>query len=70
MSVFGRAERFFNWLPFRFTINFPVDVLTGRIAGRDTLAGIAVQLLWIVLLFGISRVVWKHGMRKFVAVGG
>lgn len=70
LSVFGRAERLFIWLPFRYTINFPVDVLTGRVAGREAFAGIAAQLLWIALLFGISRIVWSRGMRKFVAVGG
>lgn len=70
LSVFGPAEKVLNWMPFRYTINFPVDVLTGRVSGGAAWTGIAVQAVWILLLYGISRMVWARGMRRFVAVGG
>ncbi len=70
LSVFGRAEAVLNWMPFRYTINFPVDVLSGRVSGPEAWQGLAVQAVWVLLLYGSSRLVWRAGMRRFVAVGG
>ena len=71
LSVLGsRAEKMLNWLPFRYTINFPVDVLNGRISGNAYWTGLLAQLAWIVLLSGAAAWIWRSGSRKFVAVGG
>lgn len=71
IDVLGeRIARVLRWMPFQYTINFPVDVLNGRIAGSGLFQGIAVQLLWIGLLAGLSAWVWKIGSKKYVAVGG
>lgn len=59
-----------NYLPFKYTVNFPVDVLNGRLAGTDILKGLLVQLMWILLLSGVSRLLWRSGTKKYIAVGG
>ena len=71
ISVLGeRVAGVLRWMPFQYTINFPVDVLNGRIAGMGLLQGIAVQLIWIGLLSGLSAWIWHVGSKKYVAVGG
>lgn len=71
IDVLGEdAARVLRLLPFQYTINFPVDVLNGRIAGADAVRGLLVQILWILLMSGLTAWVWKVGSRKYVAVGG
>lgn len=71
LSVLGsQTEKVLNWLPFRYTINFPIDVLNGRIAGDDTWKGLLVQLLWILILYGLAKALWHRGTKKYIAAGG
>ena len=71
LDVFGpRVVAVLNWLPFRYTCNFPVDVLCGRIAGADILLGCAAMIGWILVLVVASLAVWRAGLRRYVAAGG
>ncbi len=61
-----------DWLPFRYQIGFPVELMTGA---YDTNLGTAVLLLvrqWIMvgLFLGIAALVWSRGVRRFSAYGG
>jgi ABC-2 type transport system permease protein len=70
LSVFGRrGEAVLGALPFRFTIQFPTEILCGRLDGPRVLQGFGVSLLWILLLTASSWVLWRRGIRRFVAVG-
>jgi ABC-2 type transport system permease protein len=70
LSVFGPGpEAVLRALPFRFTIQFPTDVLCGRVAGLDIAWGLLAAAAWSVLLFALARAVWAVGIRRFVAVG-
>lgn len=71
LDVFGReAAAVLGYLPFKYIVNFPVDVLSGRLAGPDVLAGCLTQALWIALLSGLGALLWKRGIRKYIAAGG
>ncbi len=56
-------------LPFRWMISFPVELLLGRVAPAEALAGLVVQLVWLCLAFALLRVVWRAGVRAYSAVG-
>ncbi len=56
-------------LPFRFTIQFPTDVLCGRVAGADLAWGLAAAAAWSGLLLVLARAIWAAGLRRFVALG-
>ncbi len=58
------------WLPFRYTMAFPVDALMGRLDENQWLIGFVAQVLWIVLFVCLRRVLWHLGLRKYTAVGG
>ncbi len=71
LDIFGEGMGgVLKLLPFSYTINFPVDVLSGVTSGTQVVAGFGMQLLWIVVLFGLSSFLWKIGSRKYVAAGG
>jgi len=70
LSVFGPGpEALLRALPFRFTIQFPVEVLCGRVAGAELLSGLALAVGWAAALFVLCRALWAAGVRRFVAVG-
>ncbi len=70
LSVLGPGwEAALGALPFRFTIQFPTEVLCGRVAGPELLSGLGLAALWTLLLYGLARLVWALGVRRFVAVG-
>ncbi len=71
LDVFGEGVvRVMRFLPFLYTVNFPVNVLTGRTAGGEVVLGCLVQLLWIAALSFLSVRLWNQGLKKYIAAGG
>lgn len=56
-------------LPFVYTFFVPTQLYLGKISVRDGLKGLAIELIWIVLLYLIIKFVWKKGLKKYEAVG-
>jgi ABC-2 type transport system permease protein len=63
------VEAIANWLPFKWSFFFPIDVLVGDMSNRDLLEGLGMQLLWIVVLTALFLVVWRFAIRRYSAVG-
>ncbi len=60
-----------QWLPFYYQAYFPVAIITGRVPDLAAANhGIAIQLLWVLLLMAGGRVLWHRGLRRHTAVGG
>jgi ABC-type uncharacterized transport system permease subunit len=57
-------------LPFQTQANIPVSIYVGRITGVDALRGLAVQLVWVVVLGLVARFVWSRALRRVVIQGG
>ena len=55
--------------PFNWMIAFPITVVLGWVQPGDMALGFAMQLLWLGLSFGLVVVLWKHGIRRYSAVG-
>lgn len=56
---------------FRSMIAFPVEVLTGAVASAAAIwRGLATQLLWVLVWWGVYELVWRRGIRHYGAVGG
>jgi ABC-2 type transport system permease protein len=69
LTVFGALEPALRALPFRFTISFPTEVLAGRVPMADVLPSLGIASLWALGLYALARLVWRVGVRRFVAVG-
>ncbi|NGP61605.1 hypothetical protein FLT15_25620 [Paenibacillus thiaminolyticus] len=71
LEVFGETVNgWFSLLPFKYTIYFPVNVLTGRIPASESLDVIAIQCGWIVILAGTAHIAWRIGLKRYVGLGG
>jgi ABC-2 type transport system permease protein len=56
-------------LPFRWMVSFPVELALGRVDPRGAALGFVAQAVWIALAFLGLRVGWRHGVRRYGAVG-
>ena len=63
----GALARF---LPFRYMLGFPVEMITGMIPRGEAIAQLAIQWGFVAGLFLLSRVTWRIGLRRFAAFGG
>ena len=58
------------FLPFRAIYAIPVTLLTTAMDRHDIKEAIGVQLIWIVILFLFSELMWAVGNKKLVVQGG
>ena len=71
LEVFGNTFMAINnFLPFKYTVNYPVNILNGKIAPDQILPGMLIQLAWIAVTWLLAQVLWREGGRRYVAVGG
>lgn len=57
-------------LPFKYGNYFTTKVLMGKMSVDETLFGLAIQAFWIFAMFGIARIVWRRGIKRYQAYGG
>ncbi|MCI0571806.1 MAG: ABC-2 family transporter protein [Myxococcaceae bacterium] len=59
-----------DWLPFRYQIGLPVELMTG-VLGREAAVRLLVQQwLWVGVLMVLGHVLWQRGLKRFGAYGG
>jgi ABC-2 type transport system permease protein len=58
-----------GFLPFRWMLGFPVELLLGRLTPAQAWQGLAAQLIWVVVSLVVIRLVWRAGVRLYSAVG-
>jgi len=58
-----------DYLPFRFTISFPVEILSGRLSPQQLVTGLVTMLGWFVVMLALYRWLWRKGLRQFSAYG-
>lgn len=57
-------------LPYRYSLSFPIEILRGRLALSEALAGILIATFWILLFLVTGRYLWRRGLKSFTAYGG
>ncbi|MFA6106724.1 MAG: ABC-2 family transporter protein [Patescibacteria group bacterium] len=55
--------------PFIYTYYFPVQIVLGKVSTVSAVKGLAVELLWIFIMYAIIKIVWRAGLRKYESVG-
>jgi ABC-2 type transport system permease protein len=57
-------------LPFRYTLSFPLEVLTGSLSAEATARGLLWQIGYCLGLWACYRLVWHFGLKSYAAPGG
>jgi ABC-2 type transport system permease protein len=59
-----------RWLPFEYTAYFPAAVWLGKVRGWALVRDLTVEAVWVVVMIGACRLVWRRGTRRYSAFGG
>lgn len=70
LPLLGPVGRVAAWLPFRFMLSAPVELLTQPQPHRQLAVLLGGQLAWTAILLALALTLWRAGVRRFEAVGG
>lgn len=59
-----------QWLPFRYTADFPFRIYSGHIGLTEGLYGLGMQCFWLVTLFSLGSFWMRHQLKRVVVQGG
>lgn len=59
----------FRLLPFTYLYYFPTKIYLGNISFSEILIGFAISTAWCFLLYLVTSMVWKKGLRIYEAYG-
>lgn len=62
--------RIIEWLPFKNVVYTPIAFYLGRITVQEFLVQMGIQVCWLILLIGVTYLMWKKGTEKVVVQGG
>ncbi len=60
----------FKYLPFAGMVYTPVMIYLGKYTGDQLLEAILVQIIWVVILFGMTQILWKRAIKRLSILGG
>ncbi|MCK5062003.1 ABC-2 family transporter protein [Candidatus Parcubacteria bacterium] len=56
-------------LPFAYTWFVPLQLYLGKMSAMDGLKGLVIEIMWLFILYGIIKIVWKRGLKQYEGVG-
>lgn len=59
-----------SFLPFRLVYFIPISIFLGRLEVQDCWFMILQQVIWIIIFYGITRIIWNAAIKKLVFQGG
>ena len=63
-------QKVLYFLPFASTQSMPFLIYTGFMRGNELWRGLAIQLMWLVLVIGLGHLAMKRALRKVTVQGG
>jgi viologen exporter family transport system permease protein len=63
------AQTLANWLPFKWSFYFPIEVLVGHLSAASLIGGLGMQVLWITIGSLAVWVCWRASAKHYTAVG-
>jgi ABC-2 type transport system permease protein len=71
LSLFPRwLRQATEWLPFRYTLAFPVETMLGLHPLDVALRSLAAQWAWAAALLGLAQWLWRRGLARYAVFGG
>lgn len=59
-----------SWLPFRYQLGFPVELMTGLTSPEHALVPLAVQWSYVAGFVAVAHLLFRRGVVRFGAQGG
>jgi ABC-2 type transport system permease protein len=58
-----------QYLPFRYIMSLPIEILLGRLTPERIALGLAIQYLWVSAFGIIFFILWQRGLKRYGAIG-
>jgi ABC-2 type transport system permease protein len=62
-------QRIIMLTPFPYKIDFPVQLILGKLSSAEMLRGFAIQLFWVITFVLLRIILWKRGLKRYGATG-
>ena len=59
-----------GYLPYRYMLSFPIEVLSGRLSPIEVSHGFVTALSWSAVFLILCRITWCRGLKTYTAYGG
>ena len=59
-----------KWMPFYYELFCPIAIFLGRLQGTALGQALAIQIGWVLVMWGTAELMWKRGLGHYQAVGG
>lgn len=59
----------FQTLPFGYLLFFPLKIYLGQLPLIEIGRGFAISVVWVLILFVLTKFIWKKGLRVYTAQG-
>lgn len=59
-----------RFLPFRYMVGFPVEILTAPLNPAELIGGFAIQTGWLLVAAAATTLLWQRGLKRYYAIGG
>ena len=66
----ARLRAAIDWMPFRYQLGLPVELMTGAHDHAAAIALLGRQWLLVLVMALVVAIIWKRGARRFAAYGG
>lgn len=63
------AQTSLKFTPFPYLISLPVKTTMGLITLRETIEGMLILTVWILIFFSVVSLMWKKGQKSYTGVG-
>lgn len=63
------ASTLFGFLPFRYIVAAPAEIILGQAEGQNALMLLGLQALWIAGLIAVMRILWLQGLKRYAVPG-
>lgn len=66
----GLLQEIAVFLPFRYMVGFPVEILTANLSPSQIQQGLLIQTFWVAVACLVCWIIWKKGISRYSAIGG
>ncbi|MBW3015998.1 ABC-2 family transporter protein [Candidatus Woesearchaeota archaeon] len=63
------AQNVFHYLPFENMKFVPITIYLGMMTKTEIIKALAIQIIWIAIIFTAAHFVWKQAYKRFSSVG-
>ena len=66
----GIVRDIFELLPFASMVYKPTMIYMGKISGVNILIALGEQIIWILVFYGIAKLLWHFAQKRLAVQGG